>query len=191
MKNKLLLYALLSTTIVTKLNGIIDSGMVPPEEPVATVQMQTATSAIPQVMLAEYLDRPFFEAAIYGDIPVLDLALDRERANMQNPDGYTALMLAVKHGQARAVERILNTPDIDLNVNNFLGKTALDIAKELDNYLFVDMIEKRMDELRQSSQSFEPRRTLAVEAVWQGAQALPHGPGEQLAPIDDDEGFTR
>lgn len=60
---------------------------------------------------------------------LLDLGIDTVGVNHINNQGVSALMVAVKKGNSNIVTLLLNQPDIDMNLANEAGQTALSIAR--------------------------------------------------------------
>ena len=72
--------------------------------------------------------------------------------NLQNSEGFTALMLASAWGQTKVVKLLLERPEIDVNLQDKWGKTALIYASfygrtEIARMLIEDM---DFDELKKA-----------------------------------------
>ena len=80
---------------------------------------------------------PLHLAAKYGEISALEFLISLVEVNVNSKDAcsQTALMHAVIGGNPECVQRIIDEPDIDLNVlatgGAHFGQTALQIAKEV------------------------------------------------------------
>lgn len=78
----------------------------------------------------------FLEAARTGNMPALQEQLAQGMAvNTRDPNGNTALMLAVRHRQAAAVRKLLDS-GADTTLLNKDGSTALHLANQMG---FADM----------------------------------------------------
>ncbi|CDK30995.1 Ankyrin repeats containing protein [Candidatus Babela massiliensis] len=79
-------------------------------------------------------------AAYYGHLPIVNLLIDKavDNINDQNPlTGCTALMEAIKVGHVEIVQLFLSK-NIELNLRNNNGQTALDIAiRTLNDFKFL------------------------------------------------------
>jgi ankyrin repeat protein len=68
------------------------------------------------------------EAAILGDIAVVNALLDREaQANMPDPDGFTALHLAARDGHTEIILKLIEK-GVPIDVTNVRGNTPLHLA---------------------------------------------------------------
>merc|ERR1719357_1031228 len=78
--------------------------------------------------LLNYLDGlPLREAALNGNIEVVDTLLGTSGilVNLQSEHSLTALHLATASDDSEIVQKLLNHPDIDPNISNRSGLTAL------------------------------------------------------------------
>jgi ankyrin repeat protein len=74
-------------------------------------------------------------------------------ANLQNRDGDTALILAVKRGELPVVERLLAYPGINIRLVNNQNQSALDIAREKGNPFIIEYLERKLAQESSSSGS--------------------------------------
>lgn len=111
---------------------------------------------------------------------VKELLKHRPWVNAANIDGWTPIMLASKNYQGRTeiVDAILATNDVNLNMRNELGETALIVAAKLGNVAIVKALLAylwRPDVNAQDNRGF----TALMHAAWQG------GPDELLSALLD------
>lgn len=74
-------------------------------------------------LLSDKID--WFAAALSGDINKIKKLVGKVDINLQDKDGYTALMIAVWKNHENIVKLLLSTPGINVNITNNEGKTAL------------------------------------------------------------------
>ena len=68
-------------------------------------------------------------------------------ANLQNEDGYTALLIAVSSGNKEIVQLLLEN-GADINIKNIDGKTAWSLAEERNYSKIVDLLKKYLPKRR-------------------------------------------
>lgn len=101
-----------------------------------------ASSAQPA---ADYVKKTALHgAAKRGDLSALSYHLKRNPSNINSqarPHGWTPLHYAAFHDRIACVECLISY-DADTTIKDKHGKTALDLAKQKDYFLIVEIIEK-------------------------------------------------
>ncbi len=69
--------------------------------------------------------------------------LIEEKCNLQDRAGNTLLMMALIMQKEEIAKRLLNNPEIDVNLENEYGNRALLFAKSNDNKEIIDMINEK------------------------------------------------
>lgn len=96
---------------------------------------------------------------------IIDELLDRRiDVNIQDINGDTALMLAIKLKLPRIIDQLIQNPDIDLNITNNDGKTALILAYEMGDYrTFQQIIASRKADINKIDKESKTPLLLALE----------------------------
>lgn len=83
-----------------------------------------------------------------GNKEIVELLLKQgANANLQNEDGYTALLIAVSSGNKEIVQLLLEN-GADINIKNIDGKTAWSLAEERNYSKIVDLLKKYLPKRR-------------------------------------------
>lgn|GEM_PF-944619 len=96
---------------------------------------------------------------------IIDELLDRHiDVNIQDVNGDTVLMLAIKLRLPRVIDQLIQYPDIDLNISNNDGKTALMLAYEMEDYrTFQQIIISRKADINKMDNDHKTLLLLALE----------------------------
>ena len=92
------------------------------------------------------INEDFLKAANLGRIAEVQKLLDAGAdVNIQDKEGFTALMLSAWYGSTevytQTVQALIDA-SADVNARNMYGKTALMLAEEKGNTTVVDMLQK-------------------------------------------------
>ena len=118
------------------------------EEPPSATSTETASETEaenkPEEMPTEpYTDSitPLLQACMEGDFSTLKSLLPSEQINqIYKGNGNTALHIAVWNNYPYLVELLLEQPNIDTQIKNAAGKTALDLAEEKNLTEIIDLL---------------------------------------------------
>ena len=84
---------------------------------------------------------PLWRLCRAGDLDGVREALGRgENVNVRNNKGSTGLMLAVWRGHSEIVEKLLLLPDIDVNIQDREGNTALHFCAGSDRAAYLELL---------------------------------------------------
>lgn len=79
-------------------------------------------------------------AAVEGDLAALERFISGEGVNASDENGWTALHIAARNGNAEVVRFLLAQPDLDVNAKNKWKSTPLMIAAGSGNLAIIDLL---------------------------------------------------